>query len=368
MKKILFFIDTLGGGGAEKVLINLINNLDKTKYKITLMTIFDSGVNKQYLNNNIEYKCVFKRIFRGNVMLFRLFRPSFLYRLFIKDKYDIVVSYLEGNTTRILSGCPYSEIKKLAWLHAEMNKKTLFYPWWNKEKCILGYEKFDKIIGVSQTVLDSFVKNTKSWDNLKVIYNTVDTDNIKKKALEAIKDVKYESDIVNVISVGRLIDQKGYDRLLRIHKRLLDNGIVHNLYILGEGHKRPELEKYIKDNKLQNSVYLLGFKDNPWKYVANADLFVCSSLQEGFSTAVSEALIVGTPVITTLCSGMKEMLGDSEYGLIVDNNEDALYEGIKKLIENQLLLIHYKKKAINRGKYFDKTVTVKEVEDMLDNL
>lgn len=368
MKKLLFFIDTLGHGGAEKVLVNLVNNLDKSKYKITLMTIFNSGVNKQYLNNNIEYKYVFKRIFRGNVMVFRLFKPSFLYRLFIKDKYDIVVSYLEGNTTRILSGCPYSYTKKLAWLHVEMNEKTLFYPWWNKEKCISGYEKFDKIVGVSQTVLDSFVKNTKEWNNLQVMYNTVDTDTIKEKSMEKIDDIEYASDMINVISVGRLIDQKGYERLLRIHKRLLDNGIIHNLYILGEGHKRPALEKYIKDNKLQKSIYLLGFKDNPWKYVANADLFVCSSLQEGFSTAVSEALIVGTPVVTTLCSGMKEMLGDSEYGLITDNNENALYDGLYKLLTNRELLKYYKNKAIDRGGYFNKKNTVHMVEKMFDSM
>lgn len=368
MKKILFFIDTLGHGGAEKVLVNLVNNLDKSKYKITLMTIFDSGVNKQYLNKNIEYRYIFKRAFRGNVMLFRLFKPSFLYRLFIKDKYDIVVSYLEGNTTRILSGCPYRDTKKLAWLHVEMNEKTLFYPWGNKEKCISGYEKFDKIIGVSQTVIDSFVENTKEWNNLQVMYNTVDTDAIKNKSMEKIDDVEYASDIINVISVGRLIDQKGYDKLLRIHKRLLDNGIVHNLYILGEGHKRSELERYIKDNKLQNSAYLLGFKDNPWKYVAKADLFVCSSLQEGFSTAVSEALIVGTPVVTTLCSGMKEMLGESEYGLITDNDEDSLYRGIYKMLTDKNLLEYYKTKAIERGKFFDKKNTVSAVEDMLDNM
>ena len=102
MKKILFFIDTLGYGGAEKVLINLVNNLDKSRYDITLMTIFDEGVNKKYLEKNIKYKSIFKKIFRGNVLFFRMFTPEFLYKLFIKDKYDILVSYLEGNTTRIL--------------------------------------------------------------------------------------------------------------------------------------------------------------------------------------------------------------------------------------------------------------------------
>ncbi len=107
-------------GGAEKVLVNLVNNLDKNKYDITLQTIFDVGVNKQYINKDIKYKYVFKKLFRGSSTIFKLFSPKFLYKHLIKDEYDIVVSYLEGPTARIISGCPY-ESKKVSWIHIEMN-------------------------------------------------------------------------------------------------------------------------------------------------------------------------------------------------------------------------------------------------------
>jgi len=172
-------------------------------------------------------------------------------------------------------------------------------------------------------------------------------------------------DIPNLISVGRLIEQKSYKRLLRIHKRLVDEGLKHRLYIIGTGEQRDALQKYIKDNNLEETAYLLGFKDNPWKYESKMDMFVCSSIKEGFSTAVTEALILGLPVVTTLCSGMKEMLGESEFGLITDNDEDALYEGIKKMITDKEIYAKYKEKSVERGSFFNWEKTVKAVEELI---
>ena len=108
-----------------------------------------------------------------------------------------------------------------------------------------------------------------------------------------------------------------------------------------------------------------GSKENPYKYVAKADLFVCSSRREGFSTAVSESLVLGIPVVTTEVSGMKEMLGDDEFGIITANSEDALYLGIKRFLDNPKLLKHYRSKAVERGSIFNAETTVKAVEDMM---
>ena len=365
MRKVLFFIDTLGYGGAEKVLVNLVNNLNNEKYDITLMTVFDVGVNKKYLKDGIKYKYIFKRLFRGNVLLFRCFSSEFLYRKLVKDKYDVVVSYLEGNTTRILSGCPYGDTKKIAWIHVEMDEKARFYPYRSRSECRKCYDKFDNIVGVSQTVVDSFENQLGKHKNISVIYNAIDCEYIKRCADEPVTDIKYNDGVANIISVGRLIEQKSYKRLLSVHKRLLEEGIKNNLYILGEGGQRKMLEKYIFDNKLDETAHLIGFRDNPWKYVKNADLFVCSSIKEGFSTAVTEALIVGTPVVTTRCSGMKEMLGESEYGLIVDNSEDALYEGVKRILTDKNLYAEYSKQAKERGTFFGIEKTVEAVEKVI---
>ena len=171
---------------------------------------------------------------------------------------------------------------------------------------------------------------------------------------------------LKLISVGRLATQKGYDRLLLIINRLYDNGNNISLTILGEGSEREKLEEYIIKNNLGNVVHLPGFAPNPYSIIKEHDLFVCSSRAEGYSTAVTEALILGLPVITTDCSGMKELLGENnEYGVVVQNDEESLYNGIKKFLENKSYLEFYTTKAIERGKKFSLTSLMNEIEDIL---
>ena len=114
---------------------------------------------------------------------------------------------------------------------------------------------------------------------------------------------------------------------------------------------------------------LLGYDTNPYRYVAKCDLFICASHAEGFSTAATEALIVGTPVCTVEVSGMKEMLGENnEWGIVTPNDDEALYQGIKRLLDDPALLMHYKEKAVQRGKTFSTENTVDAVEKMLLSL
>lgn len=370
MKKILFFIPNLMHGGAEKVLVNLVNNLDKDKYDITLQTIFDVGVNKQYLNKDIHYKYVFKKIFRGSTTIFKLFSPKLLYKHLIKDKYDVVISYLEGPTSRIISECPYNS-KKVSWIHIEMNDEEKFtLGFRNNEEARKCYSKFDEIVCVSNTVKQIFLETSNLKDvNIDVLYNTNETEQIVEKSKEVIDDVAFDKNTINICSVGKITGTKGYDRLARVHKKLIDEGLNHHIYILGIGEDEEKINKYIKENNLQDTYTLLGFRDNPYKYVSKCDLFVCSSLREGFSTAVTESLVVGTPVVSTLCSGAQELLGyNNEYGLVVENSEEGIYEGIKKFLEDRELLAYYKEKAIERGSFFSKEKTVKAVEDMIDSL
>ena len=119
---------------------------------------------------------------------------------------------------------------------------------------------------------------------------------------------------------------------------------------------------------LEGAVTLLGYQTNPYRYVAKCDLFVCPSFAEGFSTAATEALIVGTPVLTTRVSGMEEMLGDGEYGVIVDNDEEALYQGLRDMLTAPGKLEHYRQKARERGAFFSTEKTVRAVEEMLERL
>jgi glycosyltransferase involved in cell wall biosynthesis len=169
--------------------------------------------------------------------------------------------------------------------------------------------------------------------------------------------------------VGKLTKVKGFERLAKIHKRLLDEGINNRLYILGIGEEKENLKKYIEDNSLENTLILLGYKTNPYKYVKKCDLYVCSSYSEGFSTSVTESLIVGTPVVTTLCSGMTELLGENnEYGIVTENDEEALYQGVKGILTNSGDLIKYANSALKRSENFSTKKTTGAVENMLNNL
>ena len=162
--------------------------------------------------------------------------------------------------------------------------------------------------------------------------------------------------------MGRLVEAKGYDRLLNIHKRLIDEGIIYELIIVGGGLEYDKYRKFILDNELEETVYLLVNRTNPYKYINKSDLFDCSSRWEGFSTVISEAVILKKPVLTTRVSGVSELFLDNEYGLIVDNDEEGLYQGLKLLITNKELLNHYKEKIIERSKFFDTKKAVKGIE------
>lgn len=370
MKKILLFHFDLQGGGAEKVLVNLINHLDHTKYDITLRVLFGIGPNLKYLPQYIHYQPIFKTLFRGMPTLLKIFSGKTLYRLFVKEKYDIEIAYLETLPTRIISYSTNAKSKKLAWVHTTMNE-SYRYPrsFRNRAEAIKCYNNFDKIIFVSQGTKDAFnhyLPNVKTPK--EVIYNVNDYDMIKKLSKEPIDDVILSKDYLNICAVGRLILLKGYDRLIRSFDKVKKETQRNmQLYILGEGEERKNLELLINDLSLSDDVHLLGFKNNPYKYMSEMNLFVCSSTIEGYSTVVTEALSLGVPVLTTNCSGMDEILSNGKYGLIVNNDEVSLYQGLKNLIETPSLLLDYRDAIVKDNNYTTQAF-VKKYEQLFDSL
>ncbi|MBQ8427627.1 MAG: glycosyltransferase, partial [Clostridia bacterium] len=184
-KKILFLIPNLVHGGAEKVLVNLANKLSKDKYDVTLQTLFDVGVNKQYLLPHVRYKGGYKTYPRGNNFLMKLFSPKTLYKHFIKEKYDVIISYLEGPTARIVSGCPDKEIKKVCVLHTQFITdevaKIGFRSIKEAKKC---YNVFDEIVACGLTVKQGFEQKIPSKNAVKILYNVNETEEIIEKAKE----------------------------------------------------------------------------------------------------------------------------------------------------------------------------------------
>lgn len=367
MKKILFLIHDLGHGGAEKVLVNLVNNMDSTQFDITVVALFGGGVNEQFLKPHIRYQTVFKKAFPGNSHVMKLFSSERLHKWFINEHYDIEVAYLEGPDSRIISGCQDKDTQLISWIHCTMKSADDvargFRSAEEAEKC---YGRMNTMVFVSETNRDAFLGVCHYSGRTEVLYNTNETNKVLALAKE---DAELPADAFCWCGVGKVVPVKGFDRMIRIQKRLIDDGYKTHLCILGEGTQRAELEKIVADCAVTDSVSFLGYQTNPYKYVAKCDLFVCASHSEGFSTAATEALIVGTPVVTTLVSGMKEMLGENnEWGVVTENDEEALYQGIKRFLDDPARLAHYKEKAAQRGKTFSTANTVKAVEDMLLSL
>ena len=366
MKKILFLIHDLHHGGAEKVLVNLVNNMDPEKFEIHVTALFGGGVNEQFLKPHVRFRAVYPKAFPGNSHVMKLFSPERLHRMYVREHYDIEVAYLEGPASRIISGCTDPDTKTLCWIHCTMKSPEEFAVGFRSVKeAVDCYSRFDRGIFVSRGVMDAF-RNYCPMPRMQVLYNTNETAQMLEKAAETVPENTFATDGVNMIGMGKLVPVKGFDRLIRIHARLRREGYPVHTYILGEGDREAELKKLAQAEGVADTVTFLGYQTNPYKYVAKCNLFVCSSHSEGFSTAATEALIAGTPVCTVEVSGMKEMLGEhNEYGMVTANDENALFEGIKKLLDDPALLDHYKNQADLRGRDFSTVETVRAVEEML---
>ncbi len=369
MTKILFLIHDLGQGGAEKVLVNLVNNMDPEKFDISVTALFGGGVNEQFLAPHVHYRTVFGKMIPGNSKLMKLLSPRQLHKLCVKDHYDIEVSYLEGPSARIISGCPDAATKLVSWIHVEQHTMgRLAAAFRSESEARSCYNRFHQTVCVSQFVKDDFCGILDFKRPCQVLYNTVESQVILDQAQEATPEILGGSS-VKLIGVGTLKKVKGFDRMIRIQKRFREAGLNTHLYILGKGPDREALEALAAQLGVTDTVTFLGYQTNPYKYVAKCDLFVCASHAEGFSTAATEALIVGTPVCTVEVSGMKEMLGShNEYGIVTENTDEALYNGLYDLLTTPGKLDHYKAQAALRGRDFRTEETVRAVEDMLMSL
>lgn len=364
-KRVLFLINSLRGGGAEKVMVNLVNGLDSSKYDVTVMSLFGEGVNKQYLHSNIQFISRFKKAPKGFVYWSKIFSPSFLHRWLVKNKYDVEISYLQGVATRIIAGAP-KNTRIVGWFH-NFEPQSIFR---NEKEMEALLQHYDKVVGVSKDVIKKIADATKGkLSNTCVLYNTQDVKTIVENAKEPVMGLHGNSDVLKMIAVGTLYDAKGYLRLLQIACRLKQEGFNFKLWFVGDGPQREEMEKYVETNALEEEVTIFGFDRNPYKYISKADLFVCSSYTEGFSGVVSEATILGVPTLTTRCAGMDEILGENnEYGIIVENTDDALYEGLKMVLSDPNILKEYKTRVQDRKEFFNPSTTIKEVEALIDSL
>ena len=370
-KNILIIQRDLGGGGAEKVLIDILNNIDYKKYNITLQLIYKTGVYIDSINKNVNVFSIYdpkkykNRIIqsiycRFNTFLYEKY-PKVLYKLFIDKGYDVEIAFLEGETTKLLYNSSNKSSKKVAWVHIDMNShdKSLL----EKEKKY--YERIDEVICVSNDCKKTFDNCFPKYKRKsKTLYNLID---VKKICNLAKEDVAFDSTIPCIIGVGRLTRQKRFDLLIRAHKLLIDEGIKNKLIILGDGESRGDLINLIKKLKVEKSVELVGFKKNPYPYIKKSDIFVMSSDYEGFSLVVAEAIALGKPIVSTRCVGPEEILNGGEYGQIVEcGNQNELKEAIKKLLKDDKLKEYYQQKSQERRNSFNIENIMKQIYEIFE--
>ncbi|WP_421273025.1 glycosyltransferase [Aeromonas taiwanensis] len=371
-KKVLFLMETLEGGGAEKVLVNILNHLDEAKYEITLLLLRYEGVYLSTLPHYIHVKYLlgpeptgFLR--RGIIYSLKkrwyslVLAKPWLANTLLAEHYDVGVAFLEGDASLLLSHLNGPR-KKIAWVHIDLERHQTLPR--DIEKVMYG--KIDAVVCVSEGVKQSVLNLHPSLESkVSVIYNPVDTKYVATQGHDCIK----VGHGLNVLAIGRLLNsQKAFDLLLAAHHQNITSGMNYHLTILGEGSDRAVLEKYIHEHQLGDYTSLLGFQDNPYPYIAGCDIFVMSSRYEGYPVVLVEAMTLGKAIVSTACTGPKEALNDGEFGCLVPvDDAPALAEAIKTLLEDEECRARYASLSKHRADIFRFERSIMDIEHLLDS-
>lgn len=319
MTKILFTLNHIEPqNGVCSVLRELSGALAKEGFDVTVMPLFrfDQSYADTF-DSRVKIKKCYGKYFRGWGKIVRLLPQKSVYKKFVREKFDIEVAFQCGCPTSMLAASTNKTSRKIAWMHGY------------DERDLKQHRAFDKIVACAKSTAEQYKKVFSQPEKVTYLYNLVDEKEIFGKCREKIGlQKKYP---ITFLSVGRLSYEKGYDRLISAHARLMNDGLKHGLWIVGDGVERENLENLIEEKDVTDSVTLVGFDANPFKYMAAADVFVCSSRSEGMSTVCVESLLVGTPIITTLVNGAEELC-ETGAGILTDNDENSLYEGMKDIL------------------------------------
>lgn len=379
-KKILIRIGSLRHGGAEKVLATFLKNLPKDKYEIDLLLNLYSGkylseipdwVNVIYLNKGEmittnRLQDIPRKAFRVLYQWIMKRFPKLLYKYILKEKkYDIEFAGIHGFRDEILQS-PIKTSKKVMWIHNDL-RKTEFHNYTDEE--IRKFFGYDKILVISKHIQKDFenlAKNDDERSRIVRIYNPLDTEEVLRKSQSLT--LEKQTSIPTFLSVGTIFPQKGFDRLLKVHRKLLDEGFPHNIIIIGDGYDFQNIKKLRDELGVQETTEMLGFTDNPYPYFRDADFYVLSSRYEGFPTVLFEAITLKKNIIATDVSGVREMLENGKLGFIVENTEEGIYEGMKKALAQPSDFQAYQDNLKCYEMPFNLENSVRKIMEILDNL
>lgn len=332
MKKIFIMSNDMNGGGAEKVLLTLLRHIPRQDYQITLGLVYLRGPNLVGIPADIPVRYLFDEKARGVTAQVKA-NAAALYERIAPPDSDIEIAFLEGNATKIISASKNLTAQKLAWVHIDLSlfhyTKGLYD---SDEEERQAYRTFDRLVFVSCGTLSGF--ETLFGSELRsrsiVQYNPIDSEEI----LRLSKRFPVPKRRPTLCASGRLVPQKGFERLLAAADRLQRDGFMFDLWILGDGSDQEKLMALARCLPEPDAVSFLGFQENPYPYMRTADIFVCSSFVEGLSLVVGEALILNRRIVATNCCGIAEALQGGKYGALVENSEFGLYNGLKHELEN----------------------------------
>jgi len=366
MKKIVFLITNLEIGGAEKVLIDLVNLL-KNDYSITVLTLYGKGSLIKDLPNEVIYKSInsssyremnyFKRKLTSLLIKCPLTR-KYLYKKYLKNKYDVEIAFLEGPMTTLANTKCKNNVKKIAWIHTDMSSH------YSKEKyssIVKDYMNYEKIIFVSHDAKDKFQLvdvNKKLIDKEEVIHNYIDIERVMKRSMNKLA-LPFEDENINFLVVSRLVQAKGIDRLIKVHKKLIDKKLYHNIYVIGDGILYNELNKLKNDLGVSDTFHLLGQKENPYPYIKNCTYLLMPSYYEGFGMVLVEGMILGKNIIIT-DTAAKEVVRNYSNHIVCKNDFDDLFKTLQKVINKKIKFNNKENKLYEQKEIIDKMKKVIE--------
>jgi glycosyltransferase involved in cell wall biosynthesis len=373
MKRILFIIPSLKGGGAERILINLLSLLkENSRFQITLCCILKKGVYLDSLPDEIDVVFLFKseRLSKIVEKCTRDFGLKPLLKARVKQKlkgdFHVGISFLDSIYSEILCyGCTRID-KKIIVIHSSYmsySNKSKFIHGRHKKRLLKRYNNADTIVSVSNDVQREFTEAFGQFRDMKVIYNPINVEQILEKAQKDVPEVSGSKN--RLLTIGSYIPVKNHCRLIRAAELLAKDGIDFHLRIMGKGRLRSKLEAMICEKQLHDYVELTGFIENPYPNLKSADIFILSSLSEGLPTAICEAMVLGVPVVATNCPGAREILDDGKYGILTEQSDFELYKGIKRMI-NMEERAHFIARSMERAKIFDDQYALKEYLSILE--
>ncbi len=375
-KKLLFAYPEMMLGGSTTSLISLLNSLDYDHYDVDLILYRNQGellgeVNRavnilpqadKYADNSFSSRSIKMIVSLLNGTLIRAVYCEVKYNkrlgineqatAFIKtgtsrridNEYDVAIGYLElWPNAYILKKVKAK--RKIAWLHVDI-KDSPYFPAIDSREL----SHADKIVSVSEKCLQSFKREYHALADKGVcVENILSAQFVKNRAAQEITDFASGYDGLKIITVCRLsMYHKGLDRAVWAMKRLIDEGYKARWFVIGEGTDRSQLEKMIEEAGLQEDFILLGKRNNPYPYYPKCDLYVMPSRYEGKPMAVTEAQILGLPVVVTRYASAGEQIRHNIDGIIVDNNDTAIYEGIKRILDQPDLLEEFRNSLKDR--------------------